>query len=364
MFMSKDELKYEIKEEHRLNEELENYFANTIIPQLFVDAKLILRKFTPPAMKQFTLTKEDINKDIHDVVDNIRYPTLIENIKEVISTGEILEKEVQTTDKRWFQMNILPYIVRNENKTNGVIITFVDITKRLSILKELEELNAKHDILMYTLSHDIRQPLSTIFLLSDELVDAYNNNDRELFNKWIETLNRSSQMMRSLLNEFTQNINNKEEVTTEDERVNIEHICQDVILSLREDIYGNGVKVSTEFHTSEIIFSRTNIRSILYNLLSNSIKYRDPERPLEILIKTEKKKKYVILTVADNGLGISKKNHKEIFMKYTRYNDNVEGTGIGLYIVSRMLDDMGGKIEVKSTPGKGSAFILYFKSNY
>lgn len=198
-----------MEEEQRLNEDLENYFANTIIPQLFVDAKLILRKFTPPAMKQFTLTKADINKDIHDVVDNIRYPTLIENIKEVISTGEILEKEVQTTDKKWFQMNILPYVVRKENKTNGVIITFVDITKRLSILKELEKLNSEHDILMYTLSHDIKQPLSTIFLLADELVDAYKNGDSESFNKWIATLNRSSENMRSLLKDFTENIHTK-----------------------------------------------------------------------------------------------------------------------------------------------------------
>ncbi|MEO6845032.1 MAG: PAS domain-containing protein, partial [Ginsengibacter sp.] len=57
-----------------LNDELENYFANTIIPQLFVDADLKLRKFTPPAMKQFTLTNADIDRDFHDVVDNIKYP--------------------------------------------------------------------------------------------------------------------------------------------------------------------------------------------------------------------------------------------------------------------------------------------------
>jgi two-component system phosphate regulon sensor histidine kinase PhoR len=58
-----------------LNEDLENYFVNTIIPQLFVDGNLILRKFTPPAMKQFTLTDAHINKNIEDVTDNIRYPT-------------------------------------------------------------------------------------------------------------------------------------------------------------------------------------------------------------------------------------------------------------------------------------------------
>ena len=99
------------------SENLENYFENTIIPQLYVDAGMVLRKFTPPAMKQFALCHSDIGKSMHEVVDNIRYATLIENITEVINTGVILEKEVQTTDKRWFQMNILPYIVRKEKKT-------------------------------------------------------------------------------------------------------------------------------------------------------------------------------------------------------------------------------------------------------
>lgn len=361
--MSMEGLNNKMEEEQRLNEDLENYFANTIIPQLFVDANLILRKFTPPAMKQFTLTKADINRDFHDLINNIRYPTIIENIKEVISTGEILEKEVQTTDKRWYQMNILPYFVRKENKTNGVIITFVDITKRLSTLKELEKLNSEHDILMYTLSHDIKQPLSTIFLLADELVEAFKNGDSESFNKWIAILNSSSQNMRALLDDFTEKVHIQPEVPTEEERVNIEHICHDVILSLRDDIYSNGVKITTEFNTSEITFSRRNIRSIMYNLLNNAIKYKDPERPLEIFVKTEKIEEYVRLIVKDNGIGIARKHHKEIFKKYMRINDTLEGTGIGLYILRRMLEDKGGKIEVKSTLGKGSTFMLYFKSN-
>jgi two-component system, OmpR family, phosphate regulon sensor histidine kinase PhoR len=76
----------------RLNEELENYFRNTIIPQLFVDANLILRKFTPPAMKQFNLSAADVGKSITDVVDNFRFPSMIENIQSVINSNEILEK--------------------------------------------------------------------------------------------------------------------------------------------------------------------------------------------------------------------------------------------------------------------------------
>ncbi len=347
-----------------LNENLENYFANTIIPQLYVDGNLILRKFTPPAMKQFTLTDADVNKNILDVTDNIRYPTLIENINEVIATGDILEKEIQTTDKRWFQMNILPYKIRKENRTDGVIITFVDITKRIATLNELEKLNAEHDTLLYTLSHDIRQPLSTIVLLADELTVAYDNKDTEQFTVWIETLTRASKNMKTLLEDFTEHIKVESGIPNEDERLNIEDIFHDVILALRNEIYDNQIDIKTEFNTSEIIFSRKNLRSIVFNLLSNAIKYKKPGETLRIFIATVKQDGHVILSVNDSGLGIDESNHKIIFDKFSRINRQIEGTGMGLYIIQRMLIDKGGKIEVESEIDKGSTFNVYFKSDY
>ena len=362
--MEKTTPKEPVKELDILNEDLENYFANTIIPQLYVDGNLILRKFTPPAMKQFMLTHADINKNIQDVTDNIRYPTLIENINEVIATGEILEKEVQTTDKRWFQMNILPYIIRRENRTNGVIITFVDITKRIAILNELEKLNAEHDTLLYTLSHDIKQPLSTIVLLADQLMEAYDNKDTEQFTTWIEMLTRASNNMKTLLKDFTEHIYVESVIPNEDERLNIEDVFHDVILALRNDIYNNGIDIQTQFNTSEIMFSRKNLRSIVFNLLSNAIKYKKTDDSLRIVITTVKQSDYVVFSIKDNGLGIDKKYHKTIFDKFSRINPHVEGTGMGLYIVNRMLIDKGGKIEVESVIDEGSTFNVYFKSDY
>ncbi len=86
-----------------LNDELENYFRNTIIPQLFVDSDLILRKFTPPAMKQFTLKADDVGRPMLDIKDNFRFPSIVDDIKQVIDQKEIFEKEIQTTDFRWYR---------------------------------------------------------------------------------------------------------------------------------------------------------------------------------------------------------------------------------------------------------------------
>lgn len=345
-------------------QELENYFANTIIPQLFVDGNLILRKFTPPAMKQFSLTDADLNKNIYDVKDNFRYPTLINNINEVIQTGEILEKEVQTTDGEWYQMNILPYRVFDENRTNGVIITFVDITKRLIILKELEKLNSEHDTLLDALSHDIQQPLSAIVLLSDALMEAYKKQDTPKFTKWIKTLKSSSNSMREMVKDFIAENEAQPELSGEPERVNIEDISKDVILALKTEIYNKGISISTEFHTSEIIFSRNSLRSILYNLLRNSIKYKKSDSLLKIVISTVKKNGHVLLQVKDNGIGIAKEHQEDIFKRATRVSHSIEGTGMGLFIIKRMIENKGGRIEVESELGKGSTFSVYFPVDF
>jgi two-component system phosphate regulon sensor histidine kinase PhoR len=342
-----------------LNEDLENYFANTIIPQLFVDADLVLRKFTPPAMKQFSLSTEDVGRSIHDVQDNIRYPTLIENITEVIATGEILEKEVQTTDKRWFQMNILPYIVRSTNQPNGVIITFVDITKRLNLLKELEKLNTDHQTLMYALSHDIRQPLSTMLLITDELSHGTEAYEPEQIDKWVHILNKTSLSMKELVNDFTEHIRIREESTTADERLHIGNIFDDVIQALREEIHEKKVTIRSNFDPGEILFPRNNMRSIVYNLLSNAIKYKKPEAVLNISISTLYEDGVMILSVTDDGVGIAAEHQRSVFDKYTRLNRAIEGTGMGLYIVRRMLEARGDRIELESELGRGSTFRVF-----
>jgi len=110
-----------------------------------------------------------------------------------------------------------------------------------------------------------------------------------------------------------------------------------------------------------ISFSRTNFKSILSNLLTNAIKYRDSERALKISIRCYSETEYSVLEVEDNGLGIKKENISKIFEMFRRIHHHVEGSGIGLYIVKRIVDNSGGKIEVDSVEGKGTRFRVYFK---
>ncbi|CAN5362107.1 hypothetical protein BH09BAC2_BH09BAC2_22170 [soil metagenome] len=339
-----------------LNDLLENYFRNTIIPQLFVDADLILKKFTPPAMLQFNLKKGDEGKSIRDIVDNFRYETIIEDIQCVIDSNEILEKEIQTTDKRWYQMDIIPYILLQTKKTNGVIITFVEITSRIKDMKEQQVMVADHETLLDTISHDIKTPLTSL-LLAVEVLDK-SASDPKNFKTILKSVTSSVKKMHTIINELTDSRKQQHKDKMEQELLTFEAIFDDVRLVLSENIRESEAVIEIKLNVKEITFSRRKLRSILYNLVINAIKYKSDHIP-RIFITTNKEKEFTVITVKDNGMGIKIADREAIFSKYFRVENGIEGSGIGLYLVKEIVNTAGGKIEVSSTRGHGSEFKIY-----
>ena len=344
-----------------LNDELENYFRNTIIPQLFVDANMVLRKFTPPAMKQFNLHMDDVGRPIEDIKDNFRFHNIIENIQQVITTGEILEKEIQTTDLRWFQMNILPYIMEKGRKTNGAIITFVDITSRIRDLKEQEKLISEHELLLDTISHDIKTPLTSLGL-TIEMLRKVPEKGMARFPALLEKVENSLLKMKDIIHDLTDSRQFNNRYKAVEELLNFEHILEDVRLTLAPQILESGAVIKSKIYHSEIIFVRRKLRSILYNLINNAIKYRDLDRPLQIAIEVSQEDDFITITVVDNGRGIADHDFEKIFSKYERVALDVDGSGIGLYLIREIIKLAGGKITVESELGKGSTFKVYIKN--
>jgi two-component system phosphate regulon sensor histidine kinase PhoR len=343
------------------NDELENYFRNTIIPQLFVDGALRLQKYTPPAMKQFNLSANDIGKSINDIKDNFRFPSIIDNIEHVIKTNEILEKEIQTTDLRWYQMNIIPYVKMRDNKTDGVIITFVEITMRIKDLKEQEKLIADHEILLDTISHDIRNPLANL-LMAIELFKDVSPNDEKEFKSLLKIVDTALAKMNKIIKELTEVRKEEYKYKTEEELLNFEHILEDVRLTLSDNIIASGAIITSKINVSEITFSRRKLRTIIYNLINNAIKFKSPERQPEIVITTKNENNFIVISVKDNGTGIEENKFDAIFSKYYRLENSIEGSGIGLYLVKEIVSNAGGKILVNSQYGKGAEFQVYLKT--
>lgn len=356
--LTKDQKIKKLKDQ---NADSENYFRNTIIPQLFFDKDLILRKFTPTAMKQFKLTQDDIGRSILDVKNNLRYPSIIKNINWVISTSRILEKEIQTTDLRWYQMNIIPHLENINNKINGVIITFIDITNRIKDLKGQEKIISEYETLLDTISHDIKNRL-TGMLLSIQMLSESDFEDKDEIKFYLGTLENGVKKINIIIGELFDSRNQKHKYEAIDELLNIENILEDVKFALINEIAKSNATIKCEVNSSEIVFPRRQLRSIIYNLVSNAIKFRSPERNPEIFIRTTREDNYILISIKDNGIGIDPSKHEDIFLKFFRIKNTVEGSGVGLHLVKTLVSNAGGKVEIESQLGVGTEFKIYLNS--
>lgn len=230
---------------------------------------------------------------------------------------------------------------------------------------QLTKTNFDLDSFIYTASHDLKAPISNIEGLVITLKSILE--EEGIMQKEIEDI---IGMMANSVIRFKQTILDLTEITKSQKNIeqdifllNCTEIVEDVMDSIRSMIEDKNaiIHINTE-KCSEIKFSRKNLKSIIYNLISNGIKYSSPERRPEIFITAENLEEFILLTVKDNGLGIKKEDLNKVFSMFKRLHDHVEGTGVGLYIVKRIIDNTGGKIEVESEIGKGSVFKVYFKN--
>lgn len=155
----------------------------------------------------------------------------------------------------------------------------------------------------------------------------------------------------------------KEKEAAKKKKASFQGVFDDVLLDLKKEINSSGAEIISEFSDAPMVnLSKKNLKSILQNLLSNAIKYRMQERKLKIHVKTERAgDDYILLKVRDNGCGIEEKDKVRIFRMYHRALTHIEGTGVGLGIVKKIVKNSGGKIGLDSKVGEGSVFKIYFR---
>ncbi|MFN6946035.1 MAG: ATP-binding protein [Cytophagaceae bacterium] len=350
--------KNKIADLQQQNEDFQNFFQSTIIPQLFFDRNLILGMFSPAAMKQFNLGPKSTGKHLNELSNNLNYHRLEEDIQKTISQRQIIEKEIQTSDGRWYRMNVLPYFNKKEQVVDGAIVTFVDINNYVRSLKELHKLNSEHETFIYSVAHDLKAPLQNIDGLINALNESIKANNSEDIDHIQGMLKSSATKMKDMISDLGKISRDKACNKTQ---IRFSDLIDEIYLILKENIYKANGKISYDLEVDELIFSRKDLRSILYNLLSNAVKYRSEERKLDIHVKTRREGEFILLSVKDNGRGIEEDKKETIFSLFTRVLDNVEGTGIGLYLVSKLVDAHEGKIIVNSKVNEGSEFLVYLK---
>jgi len=317
----------------------------------------------------FNFTSDDVllGKTLEEIIGTNYFSEVKPHLDSALD-GKVVEYVVKTKDyneeDHYLQLKYIPDIF--ENEVRGIIVVGIDFTERIVSERKLDEqnqelirINADLDNFIYTASHDLKAPVSNLeglFLallseveLKGSLVPMKQMIDVSFtrFKNTIKDLTEISKVHR----EDDQNL----------ELIKLKELCNEITMDIKNEIESTQTQIHFDFKISEIQFSRKNARSIIYNLLSNAIKYRSPERSPEISFITYDALPYTVLEIKDNGLGILPQNLTKIFGMFKRGHDHVEGSGIGLYIVKKIIENAGGKIEVTSEVEKGSTFTVYFK---
>lgn len=227
--------------------------------------------------------------------------------------------------------------------------------------REQEKIILDHDTFVYTASHDLRSPLNNLDALVQNVEESYN--DQEVMEQLIPLLKDSIARLKDKINELSI-IGRRREEQNGKSAVAFQSVYDEVQKDLKLEITTTGAELSADFsRLPGIRFSKKNVRSLLQNLISNALKYRHPDRKPIIHVKTEPVKEgTVCITISDNGLGIKEEEKEKIFEMYTRFHTQIEGTGVGLGIVKKIVDNNGGRVEVESRPGEGSTFKIYLKA--
>jgi PAS domain S-box-containing protein len=283
----------------------------------------------------------------------------------------VLEHKVVRHDGeiRWLYGTGNPRYIKGEFK--GFIGSNFDITDRKKAEEDLGiknsqlvRINNELDNFIYTASHDLKAPIINI----EGLVNALKSNfkDSLQYEKTIplfDMINVSVDRFKNTIKDLTEVAKLQNDLEEDRNEILFDDILEEVKLIIQNQIEEAKAEIKVDFGGApSILFSKKNLRSILYNLVSNAVKYNDPERPVKVIITTSyPDNKHLLLSVKDNGLGLKEGDKEKIFIMFKRLHQHVEGTGIGLSIVKKIIDNNGGRIEVESEIKKGTEFKIYFK---
>ncbi|GGI92514.1 protein-glutamate methylesterase [Polymorphobacter multimanifer] len=344
-------------------DDLQNVLYSTDVATIFLDTDLRIRFFTPATRRLFRMLPTDIGRPMSDLAPAVVDATLNTDAQRVLSDGIAIEREIAGAAGDWFVRRILPYRTHLD-RIEGVVITVVDITERKNAARVLVEARLQADAanlaksrFLAAASHDLRQPLQTLVLLQEVLMQKTESEDVQvLLDRLARTLTSMTSMLNTLLD-----INQIEsgsvlaDVQPFPVATLLDRIGQE--FGIHADAYDQNLRIVPN---SAIILSDPFLLSqIVHNLVANSLKYT---RRGTALVGCRRRGRLLDIEVWDNGVGIPPSELDAVFDAYHQVGaadrDRNRGLGLGLSIVRRLSDLLEHKVSVESVPGKGSMFRI------
>lgn len=303
------------------------------------------------------MNKNSVKNDFKRIADSLK--------KKIEFNFEVLNLN-KKNEEYWVNFTTIP-ITNKDNEHSHWISIQRDITEEKKREKEREQLineltinNKDLKQFSYIISHNLKAPLSNLTGLLG-LIEDTEISDPELL-ELINGFSKSTHLLNETINDLVKIIVIKDSTSIEREEVSILEVFENVFNQLNFLINSNTPNLKIALEKCPTLFiNKSYLESILLNLTTNSLKYRDPERPLKISITSKTENGKSVLTFKDNGMGIDLNRHGEkIFGLYQRFHSHTDSKGLGLYLVKSQVEAMGGTITIESKVDHGTTFTLTF----
>ncbi|MDB5127672.1 PAS domain-containing sensor histidine kinase [Mucilaginibacter sp.] len=313
---------------------------------------------------------EMIDKTVFDLLDEEEKIIIKEKIKRRkrgISENFELAYISKSGKRIWANVSASP-IMGDKGKDLGGLAMFTDITERKNSEIEKEKMTAdliqrNQDLeqFAYIISHNLRAPVANILGATNVLNDqGLSEEEKDVFRRG---LNESVTGLDNIIRDLNHILEVKRGINEVKENVRFSLLVENIKNSIKNLIEDSHIELAYDFSEIDELWSLKNyLYSIFYNLISNSIKYRQQQVPCHIKIKSHKIKNKIELTFTDNGMGIDlEKRGGQVFSLYQRFHTNIESKGMGLFMVKTQVEMLGGKISIKSDVNKGTEFKIEFE---
>ncbi len=343
--------------------DLQNILYSTDVATLFLDRNLKIRFFTPATRSLFNVIPSDVGRPLSDLYSLSGDRALTADATAVLHSLIPVEREIETQRDTWFTRRILPYRT-NDDKIEGVVITYADVSERKAISKELEktkheaeQANVAKSRFLAVASHDLRQPLQSLTLLQALLARSVSGEKATaLVDRFGDTIGAMTGMLNTLLD-----INQIEAGVVKAEFVTFP--INELFNRLRDEFADHAhaqkltlrvVPCSLHVHSDPRL-----LEQMVRNLLSNAFKYTKRGK---ILLGCRRRSGAISIEIWDTGIGIPEGELEAIFEEYHQLDNEARersrGLGLGLTIVKRLLKLLDHRIHVRSRLGKGSVFAI------
>lgn len=262
----------------------------------------------------------------------------------------------------WLETRMVP-VCDDDGEVVSVMSVTIDVTDSLTYQQQIEEQNRDLSDFAYMVSHDLKAPIFTIKGMASALLEDYGNKlDKdgvELIDYIADAARRLEQLVASVI-EYS-SLATKQSQETD---VSLNAVITNVQADLSELIKSKNAELTIPSDLPTIRGDHIRIYQVFSNLIGNALKYSSEERSPQISVRARKTGgSFVVIDVQDNGLGIPADKLEDIFRPYRRaHGKDIEGSGIGLACVKKIVDRLGGSVTVTSREGEGSTFRVTLRA--